>query len=521
MGAKKIGAKNKYEKAVARKNVSLTDAPGRTTQSCSYKQAMDLVRALRRAGNYQLGNAYLEQIVAQVGEVPEPAVYLLHIYIDEMRLDDARKLTADLGDKFPVDSSAMRARARFLQMAGALPEAEELMLRAVQIYPNNSKNLEMLAAIYLQRGDKARALNYFDRALAVEFNCEALVGKARLLGKKSTPDLIAQIHAAIASNKFVGVQLASLHFALAFIYADTDVDLHFHHLNEANRTVAARRGYDLALRKKEVENILYRFRQPVIDALHGLIESDYKPIFIIGMPRSGTTLLEQVIGAHPQCEPIGESGAFSNAVFAADKLGCPPLDASSPQAIDACRQYLARVADNFKNNRLVAAAGGKSPVDKSIGTYMYLGLILLAMPNARIIYAERHPLAIAYSCYQQNFSSGNTFSFNLEWIAEEYKLFKTLMTHWMNVFPDRILKVQYEKFVRDKQSEVERVLKFCDLEWDAACLEHEKSVGLITTASVNQVRQPVYQSSAEKWKKVEQYLEPAKRLLGEWLDYPE
>lgn len=94
------------------------------------------------------------------------------------------------------------------------------------------------------------------------------------------------------------------------------------------------------------------------------------------------------------------------------------------------------------------------------------------------------------------------------------------MTHWKAVFPDKILTVHYERLVRDKQHEVERILKFCDLEWDPACLEHQKAVGMILTASDMQVRQPVYQSSAERWKKVEPYLEPAKRLLGEWLEYP-
>ncbi len=517
-----MGAKNKYEKILARKKVLLADAPGQTPKSLLYQHALELIRSQRRAGKYEIGNYYLMQVVDQVTEVPEPAVYLLNVYIDEMCLEDAQRLAAVLRTKFPIDSSALRARARFHQFAGDLPAAEAVMLQAVQIHPNNSKNLEMLAELYQSIGASASALDYYNRALRIEPSlCAALFGKARLLGAKATPDFIEQIRSAIESNQFTGIQLAFLHFAMAFIYEDADVDLHFAHLDAGNRTVAARRNFDIAARRKATENILYRFRQPVIDALQGLTTADFKPIFVVGMPRSGTTLIEQIIGAHPQCQPIGESAAFSRAIADADKLGCPPLDTSSPQAIEACRQYFLRLADNFKSNRLVVAAAGKNPVDKSIGNYMLLGLMFLTMPNARAIYVERHPLAIAYSCYQQYFSSGNTFSYNLEWIAEYYKLFKMLMTHWSTLFPEKILTVRYEDLVRDKQCEVEKILKFCDLEWDSACFDHQNTVGLVVTASDSQVRQPVYQSSVERWRKVERHLNPAKRLLGEWLDYPQ
>lgn len=516
-----MAKKNKYEKILARKKVLLADATSPDPKPLSYQHAMELVRSNRRAGNYQLGNYYLEQIAEQVTVAPEPTVYLLHVYLDEVRLDEAQRLANILQDKFPISSSALRARTRFHQLLGELHEAEALMQKAVKIYPNNLDNLDMLAGIYQSIGRGRQALDCYDRALRIKSDdCSALFGKARLLGKNATTDLIAQVKSAIESNKYKGMQLGSLHLALSFIYADTDIDLHFAHLNAGNRVIAARRGFDIAAKKKEAETILERFQRQRVDALQGLIIDDYKPIFIVSMPRSGTTLLEQIIGAHPQCQAIGESNAFPTAIAAADKFGALPPNVSSPQAIEQYRQYFLRVADCFKNNRLVAAATGKSPVAKTIGNHMNIGLILLTFPNARVINLERHPLAVIYSCYQQYFSSGNTFSFDLEWAAEYYKIYKKLMTHWKAVFPDKILTVHYERLVRDKQHEVERILKFCDLEWDPACLEHQKAVGMILTASDMQVRQPVYQSSAERWKKVEPYLEPAKRLLGEWLEYP-
>ena len=520
-----MATKSKYKKILERKKVLLNDAPGQPSKLINYQYAMQLAQSNLGSGDlgvYARGIYYLEQITGQVEDAPEPTIYLLKVYLDQMRLEKAQALADFLRDKFPVNSSALRERAAFHLAMGDAPEAEHILKRAIEIYPNSYKNVCALADTYIVMGDKRRAIECFERALHIKpDHYGALFGKSRIVGESATDAFISQIKSVIASNKFNGVQLGELHFALALIFAETDIDQHFYHLNEANRAVAATRVFEFAALKKEAAVIMDRFNRSLLDSFQGLVSDDSKPIFIVGMPRSGTTLLEQIIGAHAQCQPIGESHAFTNAVASADKSIQVSLDAETTQAIEQWRQYLNHVADQFKNSHWVAKAGNHSPVSKTIGNHRYVGLILSALPNARVINLERHPLAVIYSCYQENFSSGNTFSFNLEWAAEYYKIHKSLMSHWKAIFPEKILTIYYENLVRDKESEIARILEFCDLPWDPACLEHQNSVSSVRTASDIQVRQPVYQSSIERWKKVEPYLEPAKQLLGEWLDYPE
>ena len=515
-----MSGQNKQNKKVARKKIRLLD-PGTTTpRVLPYEAAMELVRSTRREGSYDMGNHYLEQVARQIPGVAEPSIYLLHTYIDAMRLDEARLLADSLRDRFPALSAVMRVRARFHEMAGELSRARQILEQAVSIHPRNAENLESMAAFYQSIGERQRAIEHYERALVIDpYFGVALLGKARLVGVNATDDFIEQIKSAIRDGNCKGVKLASLYFALAFIYEDKDIELHVEYLHEANRVMAADRHFDVDGMRKYAENTIYRFREDVVKDLRGLIDDDFKPIFVVGLPRSGTTLLEQIIGAHPECEPIGESSALTTSIDQANELGCPPMDASSPEAREQCREYLQRLAQHFRNNRLVGAVGDKCPVSKSMGVHMFLGLACLALPNARIIHVERHPLAVIYSCYKQAFASGNNFSYRLEWMAEYYKIFRLLMDHWNAVFPERIHTVHYEHLVRDKTHEIEKILNFCDLPLDEACLHHERSVHAIMTASDNQVRRPVYKGSMERWKKVESHLEPAKAVLGEWLEY--
>jgi len=239
-----------------------------------------------------------------------------------------------------------------------------------------------------------------------------------------------------------------------------------------------------------------------------------RPIFIVGMPRSGTTLIEQILASHPRVHAGGELEDFAStatAVLAKDARS--GIDAASMQAADPAaiaevgRRYVDAVA------RLAPEAlhvTDKMPVNSS-----YVGLIHLALPNARIIHARRDPVDNCLSCFSLLFAQGQSFSYDLGELGRYYRAYETLMDHWRAILPPgTVLDVQYEEVVNDFEAQARRIVAFCGLEWDDACLRFYETKRPVRTASLTQVRQPIYQTSVGRWKPYAHLLTPLLQALG-------
>ncbi|WP_418294944.1 tetratricopeptide repeat-containing sulfotransferase family protein [Microbulbifer sp. SA54] len=238
-------------------------------------------------------------------------------------------------------------------------------------------------------------------------------------------------------------------------------------------------------------------------------------IFVLGMPRSGTTLIERVLHSHPQVYSLGElqdfplaakraSRSASNAVLDASVLG--GLAEADRQAIG--QAYLASVADRLQ------AAGSSAPrfVDKLPMNFFYVGLIAQCLPGACFVLLDRHPLDTCLSNYRQLFSfqfAYYHYNYDLQDTARYIVQFHQLMEHWKQLYPHRIHEVSYERFTESPETESRRLLAFCDLPWDDRCRDFSTAEGAVSTASAAQVRQPVYRSAVARWKKYERELAPA------------
>jgi len=376
--------------------------------------------------------------------------------------------------------------------------------------PNDPLARHLLANLHLYRGDTAAALAEIRKAIALEPDNPLhyrVLGQLKVF-ERTDPDLAAMeaLFRKLPSDA-VDERIA-LSFAIAKAYADIGADARsFHMLTVANSLMDDRVTYDRAKVRGEVEFLKSTYTPAVIRDLAGAGDATAAPIFIIGMPRSGTTLIEQILSSHPQVASTGENTAFPRAVFniAPDYLNGPPVSAEKIAAI--ARTYLESNED---------MTGGKPrTIDKMLGNLGHTPLIHLAFPNAKIIHVVRDPVDVCLSCFATKFSGlQQEFAYNLENLGAHYAVVEDLMTHWRETLPEGVvMTVAYEDVVADLKGATERMLAHCGLPWDDACLEFTKTA-FVNTASASQVRQPIHNKSVGRWRPDASVLEPLMDALG-------
>jgi hypothetical protein len=248
-----------------------------------------------------------------------------------------------------------------------------------------------------------------------------------------------------------------------------------------------------------------------------------EPIFIVGLPRAGSTLLEQILASHSEVEGTKE---LPDIISIARRLsGNKKADADSnyPDILaELTPAQLTELGEEYlERTRIQRGQGTPFFIDKMPNNFSHVGMIQLILPNAKIIDARRHPLAGCFSGFKQLFASGQNFSYSLEEIGRYYRDYVDLMDHWDDVLPGRVLRVQYEEVVADLEVQVRRILEYCGLRFEPQCLEFHETARPVRTASSEQVRQPLYASAVEQWRRFELWLGPLEEALGPVMDrYP-
>ncbi len=289
-------------------------------------------------------------------------------------------------------------------------------------------------------------------------------------------------------------------FSLGRLYDDNkEYDKAFACYKKAND--CCRGGFDRPWFEKHINSLMDEFSH---DYLKSAPYSDFDetPVFIIGMPRSGTSLLEQILASHPEVYGAGELMDVS-AVVEEFVVESEPLNAAT----------LNRMAESYLERTRKLAGGEKYITDKLPGNFLKLGLIALMFPQAKIIHAMRDPLDTCLSIYFNKFSGDHLYSYDLEDLGFYYRHYQRLMAHWSQVLSIPVLNVQYETMVANQEAETRRVLDFLGLGWDERCLEFYKSKRVVMTSSHDQVQNPVYNSSVRRWKNYESYLAPLIKAL--------
>ncbi len=248
---------------------------------------------------------------------------------------------------------------------------------------------------------------------------------------------------------------------------------------------------------------------------------DPDPIFIVGLPRSGSTLLEQILASHSQVEGTQELATVQQLVAGLRGRDPEPDEARYPRVLEELTDVdVRRLGERYlQATRIYRSQGRALPyfIDKMPNNFRHLGLIRMMLPNAKIIDARREPVACCFSNLKQLFASGQEFTYSIEDIARYYRTYLELMRHWDRALPGWVLRVQHEEVVDDLAGNVRRLLEFCDLPFEPQCVDFHKTVRSIRTASSEQVRQPINRDGLDQWKNFEPWLGPLQNALGDAL----
>jgi tetratricopeptide (TPR) repeat protein len=237
------------------------------------------------------------------------------------------------------------------------------------------------------------------------------------------------------------------------------------------------------------------------------------PIFIVGMPRSGSTLVEQILAAHSQVEATLELPIMPR--LAQDIQGRDRDEAARKHALESLQVESLRALGVQYLSEAAAYRHGKAHfIDKMPNNFRHLGLILLALPEARVIDARRSPMACCFSNFKQLFAAGQQFAYSMEDLGRYYRMYVEVMEHWVRVFPGRILRIDHETLVENLEGEVRRMLEFCELDFEPACLEFHRNDRVASTASSEQVRRPITREGIDQWRRFEPWLGPLQEALG-------
>jgi len=444
------------------------------------------------------------------------------------RLDEALAFARQAVALAPRSAEAHNTLAMVLQALGQTDEALDQFEQAAQLPGAVAEEaLVGRATLLMEAGRKDEALAAFDRALDLfPGSVQALVSRADARTFKAGDPDIAALEAYLAEGERRSLpDRISAHFALGKAYLDIqDPERAFNQFDAGNRLKRASFTYDSIATGQWMARIADTFTPELFARLQGTGEASALPVFIVGMPRSGTTLIEQIVSSHPQVTGAGElsalrlvvegSGLFSESGSLFSKGGLIPDEVLGMTGEDATQRLLQLGRDYL--SRIAPLVQGRTRlVDKMPANFLYAGLIPLILPGARIIHARRDPVDTCLSCYTKLFAGEQQFTYNQTELGEFYGYYQNLMAHWARVLPaERFIEVDYEAVVDDLEGEARRLIDFLGLRWDDACVRFHENQRVVRTASVNQVRQPIYKTSKGRWQAYDYHLGPLLAALG-------
>ena len=482
----------------------------------SYREALRFNPRYVEALN-NLGDALRDQ-----GEQREAAsVYRQAVQLDESRADSHCNLgyallelrrVADAAASFrsalalqPDDVPAHLGLAAVLRVQGLAAEAEASCQAALAAAPQSSAALSLLGELYADRGRFAEAQELFARAIANDANYVPAYGSVAAHRRMRREDhaWLEGIQRLLATPLPLAEEI-HLRYALGKYFDDVgEWDQAFGSYRAANELTKRYARYEGERFAGLVDRIMSVCDAAFVRDPHPGAGDSERPVFIIGMPRSGTSLAEQILASHPQVFGAGEVRFWDEAFGALPERRGSDEDAAALARL--ARDYLARSG---------AQAGAASRVtDKMPANFLYAGLIRAALPRARIIHMQRHPLDTCLSIYFQNFFNVSPYANDLDNIAHYYGQYLRVMAHWRRTLPaGALLEVPYEALVADPEGWTRRMLDFIGLPWDPRCLDFQETDRVVITASKWQVRQKITGSSVGRWRNYEQHLAPLRHL---------
>ncbi|MBX2859312.1 MAG: sulfotransferase [Cellvibrionaceae bacterium] len=451
------------------------------------------------------------------------------------------------------DNSNAQVKIDYIQLLRKRQKYQASTLAAKKLLhtnPTNPQFLSLYAIANMQVGEYAAAIGYFDKVLEQLPN-DAITHTSKGHALKTwgkNPEAIASYRAAINSNphycesyyslsnlktyRFAAGELQAmldvsqsplltpanrvyLYFSLGKAYEDSkDWDQSFSYYKQGNQIKKQQSTYDSASMSDELLSQREFFNTQQLAQLSHNGYPDPAPIFIVGLPRAGSTLLEQILSSHSQVDGTLE---LPNMLSIAQKLRRQAKQSSNsyPENIAALTaEEIFALGKQYIDETRIHRQAAPYFIDKMPNNFRHIGLIKSLLPNAKIIDARRHPMACCFSGFKQLFAEGQEFSYSLDDIAQYYLDYVELMQHWQQVLPGEVLQVNYEDVTSDIETQVKRMLEFCGLAFESNCINFHKTQRAVRTASSEQVRQPLYKSGVDHWENYSEHLKNLRDKLS-------
>ena len=409
--------------------------------------------------------------------------------------------------------------------AGEITLAKPALEKALEMLPDNGKILYELGLIERVAGDIERSQELIGRALEHRWDFPAGLRTFGVDHKyQYGDDQFKRLNRAAANlTDMSSDDQVQMHFALGKAFDDVgELDASFAHYAIGGGKKRKGETYNEKANEKLFGLIKKLLSKEMFAANRHPGFEDETPVFVLGMPRSGTSLLEQILSSHPDVFGAGElklmTSILENIQVGSNRLRMGEIEAEFPYEQNAT--YEQRGRRYVEQLRRLAPEGRhyKRIVDKMPGNFNFVGMIHLILPKAKIIHSRRHPIETCLSCYRIHFAEGHQWTYNLRELGRYYRRYWDLVEHWRQAVPGAMLEVRYEDNVADVEGQARRIIDYLGLEWDDNCLNFYNTDRPVKTASATQVRKPIYTTSTNRWRKYEKHLGPLLEEIGDLVE---
>ena len=468
----------------------------------------NLGNVLSELGRPQEAVESLTRALALEPDNVDAAYNLGNAFSKARRYEEALERYRDVLRRRPSFTAAQFAYSEALRQMGRHEEALAVLEQVIAREPRSYDAENRRGAILRELGRPEEALRAFDASIALDpTQTEPYLALVSLKGVAVDDPRVGAMEALARRNDLPPDRRSLLLFALAHAYERARrYDESFTYLLEANRLRRSQVVYDERPGKRRFQRVRHFFTPELMAEKSGQGSMSELPIFVLGFPRSGTTLVEQILASHPAVHGAGEltfMGELAAGMKARGTLHFPDCLPFLP-----AEEYR-RCGEAYVERLRALAPEAPRITDKMPDNHMFVGLIHLILPKAKIIHLRRDPLDTCLSCFSQHFASDINYAYDLRELGRYHRMYLDLMEHWRRVLPaGAMLEVQYESVVEDIETQARRILDYCGLPWDPRCIAFHETHRPVKTASVDQVRRPIYRSSLQRWKPYESRLGP-------------
>ena len=431
----------------------------------------------------------------------------------QRKLIDATKIFEKIIKTQPDFYFAYNNMGNVLKDLCRLDEAKIYYQKCIKINPNYIEAYIGLGKIFLDLNKLDKSAAVFKQALKLKpENGELHRRLSQVVKYEQTSSHVKDMEKIISSGDVTHTQQMHLSFALGKAYEDMkSYDKAFLHWKKGNFLKRKEIKYSTKYQARLVKIIKENFTNDLFEKFKNYGNRDNTLIFIVGMPRSGTTLVQQIISSHPKVFGVGESNQFSNKInecffkengfFKENLYNFDPINFN-------------KIGEEYIKNIRQLSADTKHILVKDLLNFTWLGFIKLIFPNAKIVHCVRNPMDTCVSLFKNYFVGGMDFSYDLIEMGEYYNLYRDIMLFWNNILPNYYVNIFYEELINDPKKQIEKLLNVCNLEWNESCMQFYNNKHFMSTGSNSiNIHQPIYKTSMQYWKRYEKQLQPLLEVL--------